>query len=97
VSYVKPSGAAIDVLELVIGAQRYQSDKEKARILIDIFFPTPPTPETSEDDNVDASRQGQTLEWLQLTKHKVKRAIFRSSSDKALGLDRISFWVWKEL
>jgi hypothetical protein len=61
-SYAKPSGATIDVPELVVGAQRYQSDKEKAGILMDTFFPTPPTPETSEDDNADASRQDQTLE-----------------------------------
>jgi hypothetical protein len=52
---------------------------------MDTFFPTPPTPETSEDDNADANRQDQTLE--------VKRAIFRSSSDKALGPDEISFRV----
>jgi hypothetical protein len=54
----------MDILELVVGAQRYQSDKEKARILIDTFFPILPTLETSKDDNVHASGQGQTLEWL---------------------------------
>jgi hypothetical protein len=46
-----------------MGAQRYQSDEEKAGILMDTFFPTPPIPETSEDDNADASRQDHTLEW----------------------------------
>jgi hypothetical protein len=52
----------MDVPELVIGAQRYQSDKEKAGILMDTFFPIPPTPETSENENVDARGQDQTLE-----------------------------------
>jgi hypothetical protein len=60
---------------------------------MDTFFPTPPIPETSENENVDARGQDQTLEWPQLTRHEVRRAIFRSSSDKALGLDRISFRV----
>ena len=46
----------MDVPELVVGAQRYQTDKEKAGILMDTFFPTPPTLETSEDDIADASR-----------------------------------------
>jgi hypothetical protein len=87
----------MDVPELTVGTQRYQSDEEKAGILMNTFFPTPPILETSEDDNTDASRQDQTLEWPQLTKHEVKRAIFRSSSDKALGPDEISFRVWKEL
>jgi len=85
----------MDVPELVVGAQRYQSDEEKAGILIDTFFPTPPTPETSGCNEVDASGQHQTPEWPQLTKHEVQRAISRSSSDKAPGLDGISFRVWR--
>jgi hypothetical protein len=52
----------MDVPELVIGAQRYQSDEEKAGILMDTFFPTPPTLETSENENVNARGQDQTLE-----------------------------------
>jgi len=64
---------------------------------MDTFFPTPPTLETPEDDNVNARGKDQTLEWPQLIRHEVKRAIFRSSSDKAPGPDEISFRVWKEL
>jgi hypothetical protein len=37
------------------------------------------------------------VEWLNLTKHEIERAIFRSSLDKAPGLDEISFRVWREL
>jgi hypothetical protein len=37
------------------------------------------------------------IEWPRLTKHEIKRAIFRSSPDKAPGLDEISFRVWREL
>jgi hypothetical protein len=37
------------------------------------------------------------VEWLNLTKHEIERAIFRSSPDKAPGLDEISFRVWREL
>jgi hypothetical protein len=37
------------------------------------------------------------VEWLNLTKHEIERAIFRSSPDKVPGLDEISFRVWREL
>jgi hypothetical protein len=37
------------------------------------------------------------IKWPRLTKHEVEHAIFRSSPDKALGLDEISFRVWREL
>jgi hypothetical protein len=83
----------MDVSELAVGAQRYQSDEENAGILIDTLFPTPPTPETSGCDEVNASGQNQTPEWPQLTKHEVRRAIFSSSSDKVPGPDEISFRV----
>jgi hypothetical protein len=39
----------------------------------------------------------QCVEWPNLTKHEIERAIFRSSLDKAPGLDEISFRVWREL
>jgi hypothetical protein len=40
--YAKPSGAAMDIPELSVDGQRYQSDEEKAKALMEAFFPTPP-------------------------------------------------------
>jgi hypothetical protein len=37
------------VPELVVRERRYQSDGEKATVLMDTFSPTPPTPETPSD------------------------------------------------
>jgi hypothetical protein len=48
-SYAKPSGAAMDVPELVVGERHYQSDREKATVLMDTFFPMPPMPEASNN------------------------------------------------
>ena len=44
-----PIDDVIDVLELVIGGRRYQSDREKAKALIDIFFSTLPMLEASNN------------------------------------------------
>ena len=46
---------------------------------------------------MDTGRQGEPLEWPQLTKEEVRRAIFKSSPNKAPGPDEISFRVWREL
>jgi hypothetical protein len=48
------AGGAVDVPELAMGDCKYSMDEEKATILIDTFFPTPPTPE--EPDSSDTSR-----------------------------------------
>jgi hypothetical protein len=48
--YARPASGAVDVPELAIGGHKYSIDEEKATILIDTFFPTPPTPE--EPDNL---------------------------------------------
>jgi hypothetical protein len=95
-SYAKPSGAAMDVPELVVGERHYQSDREKATVLMDTFFPMPPMPEASNNSTEPDSR-AELIEWPSLTKHEVERAIFKSNPDKASGPDEISFRVWREL
>jgi hypothetical protein len=44
-SYAKPSGAPMDVPELVTNGQRFTTDEGKAEVLMATFFPTPPMPE----------------------------------------------------
>jgi hypothetical protein len=57
---------------------------------MDTFYPTPPDPR--RDEGRTQTRRD-TIEWLELTLHEVKEAIFRSNSDKALGPDEITFRV----
>jgi hypothetical protein len=96
-SYAKPSGAPMDVPELVANGQRYETDEEKAEVLMATFFPTPPTPEGHNPDRLTRKNKKQDIEWLPLTKCEVERAIFKSNPDKAPGPDEISFRVWREL
>jgi hypothetical protein len=46
----------VDVLELAIGGQKYSIDEEKATILMDTFFPTPPTPEEADGVSTGGGR-----------------------------------------
>jgi hypothetical protein len=87
----------MDVPELVANGQRYETDKEKAKVLIATFFPTPPIPKGHDPDRPTRKNKKQDIEWLPLIKCEVERAIFKSNPDKALGPDEISFRVWREL
>jgi hypothetical protein len=49
--YAKPSGAPMDVPELVANGQRFETDKGKAEVLIATFFPTPPMPKGHDPDH----------------------------------------------
>jgi hypothetical protein len=91
-SYAKPASAPMDVPELVANGRTYETDEDKAELLMSTFFPTPPTPEGREPDRA-VGVNAQTIEWPPLTKEEVERAVFRSNPDKAPGLDEISFRV----
>jgi hypothetical protein len=86
----------MDVPELVAIGRTYETDEDKAELLMSTFFPTPPTPEGCEPDRAIGAN-AQTIEWPPLTKEEVERAVFRSNPDKAPGPDEISFRVWREL
>jgi hypothetical protein len=60
---------------------------------MDTFFPTLLLPKGRDPDRVTRGRVGYDIRWPSLTKSEVKRAIFKSSPNKALGLDEISFRV----
>jgi hypothetical protein len=83
----------MDILELVTNSRRYVIDEAKVEVLIDTFFPTPPLPEGRDPNRVARGRVGHDIRWPPLTKNEVKRAIFKSSPDKVLGPDEISFRV----
>ena len=77
--------------------QKYQSDEEKAKALMEAFIPTPPKPGMPSNRARRAIHQARPLEWPRLTKHEVERAIFSSNPNKAPGIDEIGFRVWWEL
>jgi len=80
--------------DLVAGGERAKTDMRKAEILMEAFFPVPPKPEGESRYN---RRPGQSPDWPELTMHEIETAIFRSSQDKAPGLDEITFRVWREI
>jgi hypothetical protein len=91
--YAKPSGAPMDVLELIADGQRFETDESKAEVLMATFFPTLPMPKGHDPVQKTRCSTAADIEWPSLTKDEVERAIFRSNPDKALGPDEISFRV----
>ena len=87
----------MDVPELVANGRRYVTDEEKAEVLMDTFFPTPPLPEGHDPSRAASGKVEHNTKWPPLTKNEAERAIFKSSPDKAPGPDEISFRVWREL
>jgi hypothetical protein len=92
-SYAKSSEAPMDVPDLVANDQRYETDEAKAGVFMTTFFPTPPVPEGRDLERPSRNRDKPAIEWPRLTKHEVKRAIFKSNPDQASGPDEISFRV----
>jgi len=60
-------------------------------VLIDTFFLELLEP---EGETIYHTTHTDKIEWPELEKHEVKESIFRSSKDKALGPDEITFQVW---
>jgi hypothetical protein len=83
----------MDVPELTANGRTYETDEDKAELLMSTFFPTPPVPEGSDPDQADRNASRQVIEWPPLTKDEVERAVFRSNPDKAPGSDEITFRV----
>jgi hypothetical protein len=61
------------------------------------FFPKQPDLVQAGERPRQQSAQRENPTWPLLTKHEVERAIFKSSLDKSLGSDGITFRVWREL
>jgi hypothetical protein len=52
----------MDVLELIANGRTYETDKDKAELLMSTFFPTPPVPEGSDPDQADRNASEQVIE-----------------------------------
>jgi hypothetical protein len=110
--YPKTSRTGYDIPVLKVRDAKVTEEREKAGFLISIFFHVPPKPMNRDRSSVKpmlSTRSGSRpreyadkkvplrvkLSKLRLT--KVEDTIMQSKSDKALGLDEITFRVWKEL
>jgi hypothetical protein len=92
--YARRREGIAQIPDLTNGDETANSNKRKAEILMDTFYPTPPDP---RGDEGRTQTRRDTIEWPELTLHEVKEAIFGSNSDKAPGPDEITFRVWKEI
>jgi hypothetical protein len=52
----------MDVLELTANGRTYETNKDKAELLMSTFFPTPPIPEGSDPDQADRNASRRVIE-----------------------------------
>jgi hypothetical protein len=88
----------MEIPELSVNGQRYQSDGEKGKALMEAFFPTPPMPEAPNN----RARRGPSirrdlLSGLASRNTRSRERSSGSNQDKAPGIDEINFRVWREL
>lgn len=87
-------------------------EREKADLLLSFFFPVPPKPVDRDGSSVKprlvtrssirpreypGKKVPLRIKLPKLTLAEVEAEIMQSKSDKAPGLDEITFRVWKEL
>lgn len=111
-AYTKTSRASHGITVLKAGNTEVTDEREKADLLFTSFFPVPPKPVDRDSTSVKprlVTRHGSRpceyagkkvplrIKLPMLTLGEVEAAIMQSRSDKAPGLDEITFRVWKEL
>jgi hypothetical protein len=111
-AYTKAGRASHGIPVVKVGDTEVTDDKKEAGLLLDSFFPGPPKPVDRDNTSVKpelATRLGRRrheyagkkvslrIKLPQLTLGEVEAAIMQSKSDKAPGMDEITFRVWKEL
>ncbi|KAL1581903.1 hypothetical protein WHR41_09480 [Cladosporium halotolerans] len=111
-AYTKTSRASHGIPVLKVGDIEVTDDREKADLLLTSFFPVPPEPADRDGTSLKprlVTRSGSRpreyagkkvplrIKLSKLTLAEVEAAIMQSKSDKAPGLDEITFRVWKEL
>ena len=111
-AYTKASRAGYGIPVLKFEDAEVTEEREKADLLLSSFFPVPPKPVDRDGSSAKpklVTRSGSRpreyagkkvplrIELPKLTLTEVEAAIMHSKSDKAPGLDDITFRVWKEL
>jgi len=111
-AYTKASYAGHGIPVLKVGDAEVTEEREKADFLLSSFFPVPPKPVDRDSSSIKprlVTRSGSRpreyagkkvplrIKLPKLTLGEVEDAIMQSKTDKAPGLDDITFRVWKEL
>jgi exonuclease III len=92
--YARKKEALTNIPDLTMNSVTADTDLKKAEVLINTFFPQPPK---AEEGIREPYLQGRKPKWPELTIHEVREAIFKSSKDRAPGLDELTFRAWHEL
>ena len=107
-AYTKAGRASHGIHVLKVGDMEVTDDREKADLLLSSFFPVPPRPVDRDSSSIKprlVTRSGSRprehagkkvplrIQLPRLTLGEVEAAIMQSKSDKAPGLDEITFRV----
>lgn len=74
----------------------YEEEEEKARVLLDTFFPAQPQPTGILQDNYQPAPTADTI-GEEIREEECERAIFSSNPRKAPGPDDMPFRVWQAI
>jgi hypothetical protein len=88
--YTAPRDNHANIPPLVVGQTEYTDNKDKARALMENFFPTmnEPTQETS-------SQGKDEIPWEPISEEETERALKAAKGKTALGEDGLPMLVWK--
>ena len=98
--YARTASQSTAIPTLVLGAETAGTDKDKAKMLMDSFFPVPPEPAYGRGTGLRPEHvpsRGVPRRLSPLTDDEIREAIFRSHPKKAPGSDELTFEMWRHL
>jgi ribonuclease HI len=100
-TYTKLANTGTTIPNLQKGQQTASKDEDKAKLLMDTFFPVPLEPEETHEPHTHREREqdqtGAPQSVAKVTLEEIRHAIWRANPKKAPGEDEITFKVWREL
>lgn len=91
-TYGKARDAYSNIPPLIVGEAEHTTNQDKARVLMDSFFPPTAPPETT------ASTQPKLeLTWQPITETEIQRCLGAAKGKKAPGPDGLPMLVWKKV
>ncbi|THC94016.1 hypothetical protein EYZ11_006525 [Aspergillus tanneri] len=92
ISYTRARESYTSIPPLRRGTEEIQDYAEKAKLLIETFFPNMAQPEDEAH-----TEQREEIPWVPITEEEVHRALQAAKPMKAPGEDRLPMLVWKQL
>lgn len=80
--------------------EKVEDDREKAKMLMETFFPTPPQPQEAGEQgrgNGSGRRESPPYELPPITEQEIQQAVRQANPRKAPGIDGVNFGVWQRL